>query len=292
MAISQFPSQTYRTIDFTTSGTFTVPANVYSAEFLVVGAGGGGGGAESVGSSRSAACGGGGGGGVKKVSLATTPGAVYTITIGAKGLGATNGQAAGGAGGSTEVILSGTTLIKCFGGQGAASIDDATIQLPAVSITLAGGAGGLRTGDSAVGGGGGAGSYNWSAPESTTIYGSADRTVGNFAVEGIQGKNFVSSTGAWQLHIVGTPGIDGFGSGGGGAFVTSTGATFAEATCYGAGAGGQIAVATTNAIDNGSSATIAGCGGGGGAMRTTNSAVLAAAGGDGADGLVRITYYG
>ena len=68
---------------FANTGTFTVPANVTTIDYLIV-AGGGSGGQD--GGGRDVACGGGGAGGVLTgASYPVTPGQTFTITVGAGG---------------------------------------------------------------------------------------------------------------------------------------------------------------------------------------------------------------
>lgn len=108
----------------TSSGNFTVPANIYWIEEEAFGAGGGGGSVSGSGKNG----GGGGGGGWARKWLAVTPGQVIAATIGAGGAGVSSGGGGpGGTGGATT-----------FGG-----------------LTANGGAGGGT--DSGSGGTGGAG---------------------------------------------------------------------------------------------------------------------------------------
>ena len=107
---------------FTSSGTFTVPADVTAVKVTVVGGGGGSG-------SLGANCGnvrnggGGGGGGAIKFLTGLTPANTLTVTVGAAGaVGGTN--AAGGAGG-TSSVASGTqviTTVSATGGSGGAGV--------------------------------------------------------------------------------------------------------------------------------------------------------------------------
>lgn len=290
MAISVYPPKTPRTIDFTSSSTWTVPAGVYSAEFLVVGAGGGGGSRGNIATTaRTGAQGGGGGGAVKKLTLPTTPGSIYTITIGAKGLGASTATSPGAAGGTSEIVLSGTSLIVCYGGQGSASRNENTTYEPTVSKTVAGGAGNWTSSATAVGGGGGSGSQALLLQESTVLYPSP-LTASTTSVEGTTGKGSVTTTSSYaNLNAVGTIGFEHYGHGGAGGWAVASAYSFAGATLYGAGAGGVAVGAGTKA--NGGNATMPGCGGGGAAMYQLTTTDFAT-GGNGADGLVRITYVG
>lgn len=280
MAINKFPLPTNQVTDFTSSGTWTVPADVYSAEFLVVGAGGGGGGADNSVNTRAAVGGGGGGGAVKKVTLPTTPGNTYTITIGAKGLG--GNATAGGNGGYSEVVLSGTTLIRSFGGGGGGGTDATDASIKATVSETVGGVGGISYSNAGnCGAPGGGGAFNYYFPASVAGYTS-------YSVEGQQ-PEIGSATGTVTgIVSAGKIGIDGFGAGGGGALFSNGGAVglAAGAAPYGAGEGVYLR-ATGNT--NGGNATIAGCGGGGAASALSTTA---ATGGDGFDGLVRISYVG
>ena len=69
--------------EFTSTGTFTSPANVTTVEVLLVAGGGGGGNNPG---------GGGGGGQVVKKYLTVSPSTAYTITIGAGGSSGSTGS--------------------------------------------------------------------------------------------------------------------------------------------------------------------------------------------------------
>ena len=282
MGYVKIPAATNRTTDFTSSGSWVCPAGVYSAEFLVVGAGGGGGGAYCNLVTNAVGGGGGGGGAVKKVTLPTTPGSTYTITIGAKGTGGTSD--AGVSGGYSEVVLSGTTLIRSLGGAGGSGINTSPAIVQVSLVGLAGGGGYVTsasaTDNSAGTGGGGGASQVLPLPGISAIY------MDSVGSEGGVGRN-ASSSANIERTIKGGMGIDGYGAGGnGGNWHTSTATTFEPP--YGAGAGGVRSAGATGAA-NGSNATIAGCGGGAGIAIL--SAATNSTGGNGADGLVRITYF-
>ena len=99
-----------RTAEFTSNGTFTVPAGV--TKVLISGCAGGGGGGGS--NSGNTPGGGGGGGGVAlKTSVTVTPSAPYTVTIGAAGAGGTS-STAGIAGGASSF----GSLVTLTGGGG------------------------------------------------------------------------------------------------------------------------------------------------------------------------------
>jgi hypothetical protein len=279
MGYVKIPAATNRTTDFTSSGSWVCPAGVYSAEFFVVGGGGGGGGGQNTSAANYSVAGGGGGGAVKRVELVTTPGSTYTITVGAKGTGASN--AAGTNAGFSEVILSGTTLIRCYGGQGGAGNVTGSATQPTTSRVLAGG-GGQAGGESAsatqYGGGGGGASNGFN----NLVY--ATNSV-NYSSEGSPG-GLHSNTAAQQYHSFGAVGIDGYGAGGSAGYVGTAGTRNQSGQSYFAGVG---AFQTTTGIGSGTAATEnTGCGGGGGAAHTNTTAY---SGGNGADGLVRITYF-
>lgn len=82
---------------FTTSGTFTIPANVTSVKVTVIGGGGGGGAANGDPGCGGASGGGGGGGGVAiRQVTGLTPGNTVTVTVGGGGTGGTTGVGGSG----------------------------------------------------------------------------------------------------------------------------------------------------------------------------------------------------
>lgn len=281
MGVTRFPGATTRQQDFTSSGTWTCPSGVYSADFLVVGAGGGGGGTSVSSATFYAAGGGGGGGAVKKVNLNVTPGNTYTITVGAKGTGAS--AAIGGNGGFSEVLLSGTTLIRSFGGQGGGACIADTSTLPTISRTLAGGGGegsAANTNISQMAGGGG-GASNGGNGIATLASAS---TATTYSAEGTPGNRTGSTTGNVYLGF-GTGGIDGYGAGGSGGSTNISTRNLSGAS-YFAGVGN---LQTTSGAAGGTAAVAnTGCGGGGGASHTSATSTT---GGNGADGLVRVVYF-
>lgn len=280
MGYVKIPAATNRTIDFTSSGSWVCPAGVYSAEFLVVGAGGGGGAVTLTSASNYGAGGGGGGGAVKKVNLSVTPGSTYTITVGAKGVGATG--AAGTNGGFSEVVLSGTTLIRSFGGQGASSVVTGSILYPSLTTQTFAGAGGQAGGDATqttwFGSGGGGAAF-------TNTNGVAGVNSRFYGMEG-SASTASSSTQAQVFGSFGQPGIDGFGFGGSGGVNTPSTSFNTPGAAYNAGLGGIRS--TTGATAGGNAGANSGSGGGGAVAFLSTTAV---AGGNGGDGLVRITYF-
>jgi len=280
MAINTIPGPTNRVAEFTTSGTWVCPSGVYSAEFLVVGAGGGGGGCTNSVITRSSAGGGGGGGAVKKVTLGVTPGASYTVTIGAKGTGGTIANP-GNNGGYSEIVLSGNTLIRSFGGYGGAGVTALDFGIsPTLTQTIAGMGGNASTAASAVvAGGGGGGAFPFAyvfTTSATQSYNNAGGTEGGYG-------------GAVTTATQGRIGIDGYGAGGGGGAGTSATLSLASAAApYGAGTGGTGTGVVAATLSPGNAALANTGSGGGGAY--CGLSTTGAAGGNGSDGIVRIAY--
>jgi len=191
------------TATFTTSGTWTCPAGVTSVTVECWGAGGGGGG--SINSNNNTAGGGGGGGYTKKNSLAVTPGATYTVTIGTGGAG---GAVASNGTNGTNTSFS--TIIANGGSRGICGASGAN---------GAGGNGGAAsiTGDiNYYGGNGASGVYD--------LYGGGG---GGAAGSGGNGVTSISATGGAATAIDGGKGGNGaasptagsnYGGGGGGGF--------------------------------------------------------------------------
>ena len=102
---------------FTSSGSWTIPADAASIDILVVGAGGGGGGGGP--SGPTAIEGGGGGGGEVKVctGIPVTAGQALAVTVGAGG-SAANFNQVGSTGGSSSVSYASSTVCSGNGGQG------------------------------------------------------------------------------------------------------------------------------------------------------------------------------
>ncbi len=117
--------------EFTSSGTFTVPAGVTTLRVDAYGAGGGGGGGDPEGTEDQ--YGGVGGGGAYNAGVITvSPGEVLTITIGKGGAGGLSGNpgGAGAAGGATKILNASKVVVFSAnggkGGQGETSTSDGT----------------------------------------------------------------------------------------------------------------------------------------------------------------------
>ena len=285
MGYVKIPEATNRTTDFTSSGTWTCPAGVYSAEFLVVGAGGGGGGVGTNTGTEYSCGGGGGGGAVKKITLPVVPATSYTITVGAKGTGSAG--AAGGNGGYSEILNGASVLIRAYGGGGGAGIAAGGNELaPTASATVGGGGGKSIVHSAQCFGGGGGGAFAAFADKSASnLTGNAATTIHTFGLDGRHGNGTTIS--AIPNFSFGGIGIENYGGGGGGgASITSAVSDPLSKGSYGSGAG---AVRSTTGITAGSAAIANTGAGGGGASSHTNATT--AAGGNGADGIVRITYF-
>ena len=179
---------------FTSSTTWTCPAGVTKAKVTVVGGGG------SAGNGVSQTGGGGGGGGAAIKVLTVVPATVYTVTIGAGGVGlsAGVGNTTGNAGGTSSFSGGVITTVSATGGAGGPS-------------STAGGAGGVGSnGDLNISGGaGGAAAANSNVPPalggSTVFAGNTPGgTAGNAYGGGSGGKynNIGSPDGAAGVIVI------------------------------------------------------------------------------------------
>jgi hypothetical protein len=243
-------------ITFTAGGSFTLPPDVTSVQYLVVGGGGGGGGVSN-GSSQPA----GGGGGAGAYQAATvgglTGGSTCTVTVGTGGAAGTSAAAAGA---GTSSTISGTgcpSVTATGGGTGASSGGGGNNGGASASASGGGGrssgTGGAGAGTAvghnggnasanAGGGGGGAtgtgaaGSGNTAGAGGAGTSNSIDGTATTYSTGG-DGGGFAGGTGR-------AAGADGTnpGDGGGGAAGSSGNGS---ATIGGAGAGGIVIVRYT-----------------------------------------------
>ena len=192
---------------FTTSGTYTVPANVDSVQIEMIGAGGSGGGNGT---------GGGGGGGYSTGTFAVVPLSTYAVTVGAGGSG-------------TATSISGLPIMATAGGDGV------SVSNPNVG---GGGAGGVGSGGTVnrTGGTGGGGYY--------TYFGGGGGGAAGSITNGLNGGNTIPWTGICQTPG-GAAGIGGGspgGDGGKGAGFTDVNCNVTDPAgngmSYGGGGGG------------------------------------------------------
>jgi len=243
------PSYQYTTYT-SGSGTYTVPSNVTSINYLVVAGGGGGG---------NRAGGGGGAGGLIQGTMAVTPGQTFAYSVGAGGAGgaASSGTNNNGTNGSNSTFGS---LTAVGGGAGATPGDG-----------IAGGSGG---GAGHGGGPGGAGTLGQGSTGGTgaSAFNGAGGGGGAGAVGGDRSGNSGGAGGAGLTWINGTTYAGGGGGGGRADIGGSPGAG-------GSGGGGAAGSPGANGTAN------TGGGGGGGMYTGTGQA-----GGTGGSGVVIVAY--
>ena len=255
--ISGIPLQTQGIQTFTASGAFTVPAGVTAIDVFLVGGGGGGGAGYAINSSSYQGGGGGGGGRTKtQKSISVTPGQTMAVIVGAGGAGASvieGSPATGGNGGTTSIVINGSTYSSAGGEGGIGYSGDG-------EGGSGGGSQGAYTGSYRSGGAGGYdgsdgysvyyGSYTGCAGQGTTTrkFGEA----GNTLFSGGGGGGAVSGS---------TQGAGGAGGGGNGGYYTGSGSS-------------QVVIAAAS----GGSNTGGGGGGGGGSYYYVPSTAGAAGG--------------
>jgi len=290
---------------FLTSGTsWTVPSNWNSSNNTIEVIGGGGAGGNPLSGSYAPSAGG-GGGYSKSVNLSLTPGGSVTYQIGAGGVHSNTTGAAGGNGGDTwfnsASFPSSGQAVGAKGGQGGQTGATAGTGGAAASGYATGtgnakfsggnggsggsgggggaagpngngGTGGAGGGGSPFGGGGGGGNGAGSA-------GAAGQSTGT----GVGGNNS-GGTGGGALNTNGSGGGGGGGSSSTGVAPGTGGAGTEWDASHGSG-GGAGAGECTNSTLNGRAGGLYGGAGAGG--ECGNSSV----GGDGAQGIIVITYY-
>jgi hypothetical protein len=247
IALSNLNSSVYpklKMVQFTSSGNWTVPANV--TEIMLAGCGGGGGGGGGGGNSSSGApngSGGAGGGGSSRIVVpyfTVTPGSTANITIGAGGTAGTGGTnangTAGGNGGNTTIVLDGHTINFYGANGGGAGQRNSGSDVTTSALSTLHSAGGLGAGGNTTHSGG-VGQY-------TTFAGGNAGTTNNGGGGGGGGAGFSGrggNGGAGAVTGAGTAGENasglGFGSGGGGGGGSANGTGFAGGAGGNGGAG-------------------------------------------------------
>jgi hypothetical protein len=197
--------------EYTTPGTYswTAPAGVTSVSVVCVGAGGG------PAANTSGASGAGGGGLGYKNNIAVTPGASYTVVVGAGGTRVTSGTAPAGG----ESYFINTSTVRGGGGAGGIAATNGTR------------AGGTFTGD-----GGGNGGAGGSRNSSTTAAGGGGG-AGGYSGNGGAGGTALSGNGG--------AGAGGGGGGGGGGGSADSAGSGGGVGIYGAGSNGAGGARTT-----------------------------------------------
>ena len=208
---------------YSSSGTytFTVPAGIYCIQVEAWGGGGRGGARTS--SSNYVALAGGGGGAYSSSILSVTPGATYTVTIGAGSSSTTSGGDSWF--GTTSLLLAkGGSSVSESNTPGAGGLASSG----AGEIKFNGGAGGAGTGGS-FGGGGGSSAGTASAGNYTSV-----QTTQTGATAPSGGGNGGTGAASGTAGAVGS----GPGGGGGGGYRAGSGSTQAP----GNGADGKVSI--------------------------------------------------
>lgn len=266
---------------FSSSGTWTKPANAKSVDILCIG-GGGGGGSGRVNAGQNGGGAGAGGGYTWRQFPASMLSATETVTVGASGIGGAP-----------------VTAINSSGNNGTPGGDSSFGTLPWVfagggggGVGSAGGAGGspnLRT--AWIGGYPGAGG--------TAANGAGAANGSNLGAGGGGGGGGCNTTGTWFIGGNGFPSFASATTGGqsqGGLTQGAAGGNGVSLNSYchagGGGAGGAGGV-TVNGGAGGSGGLYGGGGGGGGCQGTTTAfgTLSSGAGGNGAQGIVVVTTY-
>ena len=193
------------TLNFSSSGSFTIPTGVTRFTITNLTGGGGGGGAGREKTNGGGGGGGGSGGLVASTALACNPGDVVQIVVGSGGIAGANGQ-------DSTVSVNGSVVLQAGGG----------------------GAGG--DGNNGVAGAGGAPGSNGGAAGSPGEAGTNDGSSGNGGAGASQGTVGTGGAAGTLASPTGGAGTGHGAGGGGGAFLDRTG----PYVWYGgAGAGGQ-----------------------------------------------------
>lgn len=261
-----------KTQRITSTTTWTAPSDCYTVEMFGVAGGGGGGGWFNT---NGACGGGGGGGGLLTRTIPVTPGASYTITIGAGGSG--GGSSANGTTGGTTSFGS---LQSILGGGGGGFSD-----VPTSQSGPTGGQGGQNTsGRMTAGHGGGMGGY--ARGPMNLGFGDVYEQDGHVAGLGFNGSNASADN---TNRKTGGAGLNGFSGGGmgGQSWPNNTSGPVATPTIRNSGAGWGAQVTSNLNQAPGSGDPNSGGGGGGGAKNNTYSRN----GANGGSGYMEIKYW-
>jgi hypothetical protein len=243
---------------FTQNSTWVCPPGI--TDIMITGYGGGGAGGGG-GASASGTNGGGGGGGSLQGTMfvSVVPGSIYTVVIGAGGLGAT-GQVAGGAGSSTYFSNSnGVILAKFSGASGGVAGTTTLTNVPngGTSVTVVDSSNNIEV--------------NPGFGATTVINPAGPGFGGNGGITGNNAKGGASNPSGYGFFVGGNPGAtaSATASGGGGAGP--------------GGNGGNGGAAATNGMSAGVNT---GAGGGGGGQNLSSGS----AGGNGGSGAMWIVW--
>lgn len=194
------------TQQYTTSGTFVVPAGISTVQVEAWGGGGAGGGVNGGASSTRAGGGGSGGTFTRNTSVSVSGGTSYTVTVGAGGTGVS--QADGNAGGASSF---GSLVTAAGGGGGKVGTSSPTNGAgggTSTGTTLNGGTGAAASGGVSGAGGGG--------PGNTTLGGNASGSTGGTGGTGsiTGGTGAAGRTSASTGDGIDATGLSAGGSGG------------------------------------------------------------------------------
>jgi hypothetical protein len=275
---------------------FTVPNNVYSICYVLIGAGGSG---ATTGAGKTGS-GGGGGGLAWENNVPVTPGEVLTVKVGRYGFGPHGGGGShnvGVAGGPSEIWRGAQLLAYAEGGRGGPYYTAVTTPSP----SLGGGGGISGTGTSGAWNYGGNGrSGYWGSGTNSSYAGSGGGAAGYVSTGGSSaGMSANGSVGGWALDGSGgsQAGRWVFGSGFGGWLVGGWGGGMGV---YGQGFSATSAIARVglngqagsggDGLSANSARNSRGFGGGGASSGSTNTYVTQQPTSDGSPGCVRILW--